>query len=86
MALRIFAQVRRREPIPGEAQTDAVQQASTGGTSGWIEEALESLLMDPIQPEREIGYINGRHRAKAMLDAGVHRTLVARWIDPRTPH
>jgi hypothetical protein len=83
MALRIFTGVQRHEPVAGEAQTDVVQRASIAGTTGWIEKALQSLLMDPIQPDRELGYINGRHRAKAMLDAGVHRTLVARWVEAR---
>jgi hypothetical protein len=43
-----------------------------------------SLLLDPIQPERSSpgGYINGRHRAQAMLDDGVRRTVVARWDWP----
>lgn len=47
--------------------------------------AAESLFLDPIQPECEDGavwYINGRHRAQAMLDGGVRRTVVGRWTDP----
>ena len=35
---------------------------------------------DASVSSREVGgYINGRHRAQAMLDTGVRRTLVAYW-------
>jgi hypothetical protein len=70
MALRIFRQVQQREPIPSEAQTDAVQQASTAGKDDWTNDALESLLTDPIHLDRDIGYINGRHRAKSHAGCG----------------
>ena len=85
MAIRIFVEARRRVPIPTEAQTDAVQQTSIAGITGWTKEALQSLLLDPTQLDRDIGYINGRHRAKAILDAGAHRTLITRLAiaDPR---
>ncbi|WP_144022966.1 hypothetical protein [Asanoa hainanensis] len=43
---------------------------------GWSLEALESLFVEPIETHRPIGYVGGRHRAKAMMDAGVRRTLV----------
>ncbi|WP_146765932.1 hypothetical protein [Micromonospora noduli] len=54
------------------------QQAATISLSDWEREALLSLLIDTIRPYRpfEGGYNNGQHRAQAMLDAGVRRTLV----------
>jgi len=51
----------------------------------WEREALRTLLShaDAIQPfESERGYINGQHRAQAMLDAGVRRTIVMYWDAP----
>jgi hypothetical protein len=47
--------------------------------------AAETLFFEPIQlygPDGVAPYINGRHRAQAMLDAGVRRTVIGRWIDP----
>jgi len=60
----------------------AVELARDLALSGWQWQALESLFLDPIQvaePESRaigVGYVNGRHRAQAMLDQGVHRTVV----------
>jgi hypothetical protein len=56
------------------------QQAATISLTGWEREALLSLLIDTIRPYRPLrgGYNNGQHRAQAMLDAGVRRTLVER--------
>lgn len=44
----------------------------------WLEQAATSLLMDPLViyvPTTE-GWINGQHRGRAMLDAGVVSTIV----------
>jgi hypothetical protein len=82
IAIRLFAHAHRSQPNPAEACRDALQLARAEGIAGWTLQAVKSLLLDPIQPEREIGYVNGRHRAQAMLDAGVRRTLVARWVMP----
>ncbi|MGH4009531.1 MAG: hypothetical protein ACRDTH_15505 [Pseudonocardiaceae bacterium] len=60
----------------------ALKLSRAEGLTGWQYAAVESLLLHPIQPEREIGYTEGRHRSQAMLDAGVRRTLVARWVMP----
>lgn len=50
--------------------------------TGWELEAAISLVLYPIQHEERRWFINGRHRTQAMLDAGVRRTLVARWRTP----
>ncbi|MGM9470352.1 nucleic acid/nucleotide deaminase domain-containing protein [Streptomyces murinus] len=33
-----------------------------------------------IQPDSGGGYVNGQHRAQAMLEAGVRRTVVLRYV------
>jgi hypothetical protein len=65
-----------QEELPIRAAEDAEKLLA-----GWELEAAQSLLLDPIQPD-ERRFINGRHRTQAMLDAGVRRTLVARWRPP----
>jgi hypothetical protein len=60
----------------------ALEQSRSHDLTSWQQAAVESLLLDPIQLDDEVGYINGRHRSQAMLDAGVRRTLVARWFPP----
>jgi hypothetical protein len=57
------------------------------------EEAVETLLnphdgitLDHIGYDRwRLSYMNGRKRTHAMLEAGVHRTVVIRWRAPRRP-
>lgn len=57
--------------------------------SGWQREALWSLFRDPITPpeEGEEFYANGRHRARALRDAGVKQVVVADkvWIYDDAP-
>ncbi|GAA1384711.1 hypothetical protein [Catellatospora chokoriensis] len=68
-----------------EADLAAAGLAEDLDLSMWEREALKSLLLDPIAPDRDVegvGYINGRHRAQAMLDTGVRRTVVAVWEFP----
>jgi hypothetical protein len=38
--------------------------------------------IQPEGPDRVVPYVNGRHRAQAMPDAGVRRTVIGRWIEP----
>jgi hypothetical protein len=47
----------------------------------WQRRALNSLFSDPITPpeEGEEFYGNGRHRSRAMRDAGVRHAVVAEW-------
>jgi hypothetical protein len=50
--------------------------------SEWERDALLSLLEDTIRPDARWpspeGYNNGQHRAQALIDAGVRRTLIER--------
>ncbi|MEV0649947.1 hypothetical protein AB0I28_32290 [Phytomonospora sp. NPDC050363] len=58
-------------------------KASTGLDAVTLRWA-QSLFADPIQPHYDVGgYTNGRHRAQAMLDAGVRRTVVGIWLPPQ---
>lgn len=63
----------------------AVSALRTQGLDEQVLEAAETLFFEAIQPSGRDGvvpYINGRHRAQAMLDAGVRRTVIGRWIEP----
>jgi hypothetical protein len=57
---------------------------------GWEREAMRSLVVDPIRVDRPLphrdGYINGQHRAQAMIDAGVRRALIERIDDSWRPY
>lgn len=81
-AIRLVRRAREAGVAADDIAVDVVGQVEEYGLTGWEREAFESLFREPIQPEREIGYINGRHRAKAMLDLGVRRVLVCRWEFP----
>ncbi|MEU5241644.1 hypothetical protein ACH4UR_35640 [Streptomyces lydicus] len=58
-----------------------MQYAAAAGATEWETDVLATLFStaDAIQPDSSgTGYINGQHRAQAMIDAGVHRTVVLR--------
>jgi hypothetical protein len=59
-------------------------RAVEAGASSWQRQALDSLfgLGAAIMPDGEGGYVNGQHRARAMMDAGVRRTVVVRDVWP----
>jgi hypothetical protein len=67
-----------------EIDTFVTARAEAEGVAGWELEALDSLV-DPtvgIFVERDgarLVYVNGQHRAQAMLDAGVRRTLTVEY-------
>jgi hypothetical protein len=68
-----------REDVPAEAMADySDQYARAEGATVWQRQALASLfsLANAIQPGAEGHYINGQHRAQAMMDAEVPRTVV----------
>ena len=73
-------QVLRAAKATGAAREDlpsaAVALARALPITDWEFAALESLLFDTVQPEGGM-YVNGRHRSRAMLDAGVRRTVIA---------
>ncbi|KPM55665.1 hypothetical protein ACG83_10270 [Frankia sp. R43] len=76
LAVRLLREAARG----GEADQDELgYQVVTAGRTvdlpGWERKAFESLLNDPICLE-DGEYINGRHRASAMMAAGVRATVV----------
>lgn len=79
----------QRDGVAGEDIYEHVLgQARAAGMDGWELDALDALVSygDGIQPDTyEDGsrfYINGQHKARAMLDQGVRRTVVIRWQYP----
>ncbi|MGP3777131.1 hypothetical protein ACTWJ8_40485 (plasmid) [Streptomyces sp. SDT5-1] len=78
LALEVLRRARAQGVVADDMEDFAAAQAAEAGASMWQTEAL-STLFDPtvaIQPDSEGGYINGQHRAQAMLEAGVRRTVV----------
>lgn len=78
MALQVLDRVRAQSVDPDDMEEFATAHAAAAGASRWQGEALATLfsVADAIQPASETGYINGQHRAQAMLEAGVRRTVV----------
>lgn len=88
-AVRVMRQARR-EGLDGEAfVARAAALAAVQGLAGQEEEALTELLSlsSAVQPGSRFrfraGYVNGRHRTTAMLEAGVRRSVIVRWRYPR---
>ncbi|MER6563185.1 hypothetical protein ABT300_36735 [Streptomyces sp. NPDC001027] len=83
MALEVLEQARVQSVEPGDMTELAVAHAASAGATRWQTEALASLfsVSDAIQPASEAGYVNGQHRAQAMLEAGVRRTVVLHHVD-----
>lgn len=55
--------------------------ARAEGITGWERQALNSLLVDPIvigknDDDPAVWFVNGKHRTRAMRDAGVTEVLV----------
>ncbi|MES9520809.1 hypothetical protein [Streptomyces capoamus] len=82
LALEVLRRARAQDVDGDDMEDFAVAQASAAGAGGWQTQALATLfsLADAIQPDRGTGYINGQHRAQAMLEAGVRRTVVLRHV------
>ncbi|MFD9596789.1 hypothetical protein ACFWA9_29130 [Kitasatospora sp. NPDC059973] len=62
----------------------ADERSAAAGADKWQRQALDSLfsLAVAITPSEGGGFVNGQHRAQAMLDAGVRRTVVVRDVWP----
>jgi hypothetical protein len=74
------------EHVDGEELWEwASERLEPHGLTDWESEALLTLFntADAIQPNGAGGYINGQHRAQAMLDQGVRRTVVCSWRWPQ---
>ncbi|MFF8994502.1 hypothetical protein ACF09H_32180 [Streptomyces sp. NPDC014983] len=82
LALEVLRRARAQDVDGDDMEAFAVAQATAAGAGEWQTQALATLfsLADAIQPDSETGYINGQHRAQAMLEAGVRRTVVLRHV------
>lgn len=56
-----------------------LKQPAATSLTGWQHEALRSLFIEPITPPDDDSewYVNGRHRSRALRDAGVKWVVVA---------
>lgn len=83
-----FARTAHRQGIRAyDIHPHILSQARIAGMDGWELDALDALTnpADGIQIEDGDGdrsYINGQHKAQAMLDQGVRRTVTVRWRYP----
>ncbi|MCG7528565.1 hypothetical protein MHW47_29500 [Streptomyces sp. OfavH-34-F] len=82
MALDVLRRSRTQKLEAEDMEEFAVAHAAAAGATDWETEALTTLFSigDAIQPDSEIGYINGQHRSQALLEAGVRRTVVLRHL------
>jgi hypothetical protein len=84
MAVRL---VRRAQAqgLQGRALVTYVRaQPEVVDLDSWQVEAFDSLLTDGISVE-DGSWVNGQHRAQAMMDAGVRRTVLTQLEYPSTP-
>ncbi|MFJ4473133.1 hypothetical protein ACIP2X_37355 [Streptomyces sp. NPDC089424] len=83
MALQVLHRARAQSVGPDDMEELATAHAAETGATRWENEALASLfsISDAIQPSSGTGYINGQHRAQAMMETGVRRTVVLRYVD-----
>ena len=93
-AIRLVRQCQRNAVPVDSIASHVLTQAEIEGLTGWELDALDTIVSpaDGIQIESDDDghrfYINGQHRAHALLDAGVHRTIVISWqvsTDDRAP-
>jgi len=82
VAIRLVRQAQAAGVAHDELEAFLMGHADFEKLSAWEQAALWSLLFDTIRPYKpwpfRDGYNNGQHRAQAMIDAGVRRTLVER--------
>lgn len=72
MALDFLRRSRVESVVAEDMRQYAVVHAAAAGASRWQTEASATLfsLADAIQPSSGPGFINGQHRAQALLEAG----------------
>ncbi|MFF8601757.1 hypothetical protein ACF065_27050 [Streptomyces sp. NPDC015232] len=83
MALEVLKLARVQSVDPDDMEEFATGHGAAVCATRWETEALATLFSigDAIQPSSDTGYINGQHRAQAMLEAGVRRTVVLHYVD-----
>jgi hypothetical protein len=75
LAVGLLEQARSRGVSEDELVHDVLRRAGELGLDAWQSEALGSLFLDPMMVDDDL-WINGQHRAQAMLDAGVRKTVM----------
>ena len=87
-AIGLVRQAQRAGVAADDIYEHVRAQAEAAGVGGWELDALDALVSygDGIQVDTyddgSSFYINGQHKARAMLDQGVRRTIVIRWQYP----
>ncbi|MEV8553803.1 hypothetical protein AB0L04_28805 [Streptomyces glaucescens] len=83
MVLEVLKQAPTQSLDPDDVEKLATTHAVETGATCWETEGLATVFntANAIQPSTGTGYINGQHRAQAMLEAGVRRTVVLRHVD-----
>jgi|SRR5579884_1517290 len=77
LAVQLLGEARRAAVEDRDIRDWAMDNPAALGLSDWQTEALASLLSPGIAIDVDRrGYVNGNHRVRAMLDAGVRRTVV----------
>ena len=78
MAIDVLAEAEAQGVEAADMYVFADEYAVAAGASAWQRSALDSLfsLAVAIQPYRSGGYINGQHRSRVQIEAGVRRTVV----------
>ncbi|MFM9373226.1 hypothetical protein [Streptomyces sp. Da 82-17] len=86
MARKVLQRARAADVEPKDMETFAREHAAASGADAWQTKALATLFNvdDAIVADGE-GYVNGQHRAQAMLDAGVRTTIVLQVVQPSRP-
>ena len=84
MAVRLVRRAQAQD-LQGRALVTYVRaQPEVIDLDSWQDEAFDSLFTDSISVE-DGTWVNGQHRAQAMIDAGVRRTILTQLEYPRTP-
>jgi hypothetical protein len=74
----LSAEIRRvnvgRPVLEEDDRREVMRGIEERTPAGWLRSAALSVLMDPMRASRT-GWVNGQHRAQAMIDAGVRQAL-----------
>lgn len=77
VAVKLLSSARRARIEDAQFYTWAMGQATSQELTEWQTSALQTLLSPAVSIHvGKGGYTNGNHRTRAMLDAGVRRTVV----------
>lgn len=81
-AVELVRRAQAESTAWGDIPAYVLDRAKSTGLSRWGQQALMSLVIEPIDPDEEGGLVNGRHRTQVLLEAGVREVVVARYRLP----